>query len=86
MKKLGDSVIGFADPSINSTKKGESLYDSIKIIGQYVDVIAMRHPLEGSARRAAEATINQLNGGDEQIQHPTQNSLDIFTSKNVKKN
>jgi len=82
MKKIGGNVIGFADPSITSTKKGESLYDSIKIIGQYVDVIAMRHPLEGSARRAAEATDKPIiNGGDGANQHPTQTLLDLFTIK-----
>lgn len=80
MKKLGGSVVGFADPGVTSTKKGESLYDSIKIIGQYVDVIAMRHPLEGSARRAAEATDKPIiNGGDGANQHPTQTLLDLFT-------
>lgn len=80
MKRLGGSVVGFADPNITSTKKGESLYDSIKIIGQYVDVIAMRHPLEGAARRAAEATDKPIiNGGDGANQHPTQTLLDLFT-------
>jgi aspartate carbamoyltransferase catalytic subunit len=80
MSKLGGKVIGFADPNITSTKKGETLYDSIKIIGQYADVIAMRHPLEGAARRAAEATNKPiLNGGDGANQHPTQTLLDLFT-------
>lgn len=80
MKRLGGNVVGFADPNVTSTKKGESLFDSIKIIGQYVDVIAMRHPLEGSARRAAEATDKPIiNGGDGANQHPTQTLLDLFT-------
>jgi len=80
MKRLGGSVVGFADPNVTSTKKGESLFDSIKIIGQYVDVIAMRHPLEGAARRAAEATDKPIiNGGDGANQHPTQTLLDLFT-------
>lgn len=80
MERLGGKVIGFADPGVTSAKKGESLYDAIKIIGQYADVIAMRHPLEGAARRAAEATDKPiLNGGDGANQHPTQTLLDLFT-------
>lgn len=80
MERLGGRVIGFADPGVTSAKKGESLYDAIKIIGQYADVIAMRHPLEGAARRAAEATDKPiLNGGDGANQHPTQTLLDLFT-------
>jgi aspartate carbamoyltransferase catalytic subunit len=80
MYHLGGSVIGFADPGVTSTKKGETLYDSIKIIGQYADVVAMRHPLEGAARRASEATKKPiLNGGDGANQHPTQTLLDLFT-------
>jgi aspartate carbamoyltransferase catalytic subunit len=80
MERLGGRVIGFADANVTSTKKKETLYDSIKIIGQYADVIAMRHPLDGSARRAAEATdIPIINGGDGTNQHPTQTLLDLFT-------
>ena len=80
MQKLGGKVIGFADPGVTSAKKGESLYDAMKIIGQYVDVIAMRHPIEGAARRAAEATDKPvLNGGDGANQHPTQTLLDLFS-------
>lgn len=80
MQKLGGRVVGFADPAVTSAKKGETLYDAIKIIGQYCDVIAMRHPLEGAARRAAEATNKPvLNGGDGANQHPTQTLLDLFS-------
>ncbi|MEK7643676.1 MAG: aspartate carbamoyltransferase, partial [Patescibacteria group bacterium] len=54
--------------------------------GQYVDVIAMRHPLEGAARRAAEATDKPiLNGGDGANQHPTQTLLDLFTIQECQK-
>jgi aspartate carbamoyltransferase catalytic subunit len=80
MHRLGGSVVGFADAAVTSIKKKETLYDSMKIIGQYVDVIAMRHPVEGAARRAAEATDKPvLNGGDGANQHPTQTLLDVFT-------
>ncbi len=80
MNKLGGSVVGFADAGVTSVKKKETLYDSMKIIGQYANVIAMRHPVEGAARRAAEATdVPVLNGGDGANQHPTQTLLDLFT-------
>lgn len=86
MQHLGGSVIGFADPGVTSTKKGETLFDSIKIIGQYADVIAMRHPMEGAARRASEATNKPiLNGGDGANQHPTQTLLDLFTIQECQK-
>lgn len=80
MRRLGGQVIGFAEANVSSAVKGESLYDSVKIVGQYVDVIAMRHPLEGAARLASEATDKPvLNGGDGANQHPTQTLLDLFT-------
>ncbi len=86
MNRLGGRVVGFADPNVTSSKKGETLYDGTKIIGQYVDVIAMRHPLEGAARRAAEATDKPiLNGGDGANQHPTQTLLDLFTINECQK-
>ncbi|PIT87460.1 MAG: aspartate carbamoyltransferase [Candidatus Magasanikbacteria bacterium CG10_big_fil_rev_8_21_14_0_10_40_10] len=84
--RLGARVVGFADAGVTSAKKGETIYDSIKIIGQYADVIAMRHPIEGSARRASEATDKPvLNGGDGANQHPTQTLLDLFTIEECQK-
>lgn len=86
VERLGGKVVGFADPGVTSAKKGETLYDAIKIIGQYVDVIAMRHPIEGAARRAAEATDKPiLNGGDGSNQHPTQTLLDLFSIQECQK-
>ncbi len=86
MQRLGGRVIGFADAAVSSASKGETLSDGMKIIGQYVDVIAMRHPLEGSARRASEATDKPiLNGGDGANQHPTQTLLDLFTIQECQK-
>ena len=80
MSKLGGKVVGFADGGVTSTKKGETMWDTMRIIGQYVDVIAMRHPLEGAARRASESAGKPvLNGGDGANQHPTQTLLDLFT-------
>ncbi len=86
MERLGGKVMGFADPGVTSSKKGETLYDTMRVIGQYADLIAMRHPLEGAARRAAEATDKPiLNGGDGANQHPTQTLLDLFTIKECQK-
>ncbi|MBU0731764.1 aspartate carbamoyltransferase [Patescibacteria group bacterium] len=86
-ERLGMRVIGFAEAGVSSSgKKGESLHDSIKNIGLYADVIAMRHPAEGSARLASEATDKPiLNGGDGANQHPTQTLLDLFTIKETQK-
>jgi aspartate carbamoyltransferase catalytic subunit len=86
MNRLGGKVIGFADPKMTSTKKGESLFDTIKMVSQYVDVIAMRHSIEGSARLASEASdVPIINGGDGANQHPTQTLLDLFTIKETQK-
>ena len=82
MKRLGGSVIGFADPKVTSSQKGESLADTIKMIEGYADIIVMRHPIEGSARLGAEtAKIPVINGGDGANQHPTQTIVDLFTIK-----
>ena len=54
VNRLGARVIGFSDASNTSIRKGESLKDTIKMVSNYVDLIVMRHPLEGSARYASE--------------------------------
>jgi aspartate carbamoyltransferase catalytic subunit len=80
MKRLGGDVIGFASEKELSTQKGESLYDTMKVIGQMVDVIVLRHPLEGASRLASEATSTVvINAGDGANEHPTQTMLDLFT-------
>jgi aspartate carbamoyltransferase catalytic subunit len=81
MTRLGGSVIGTEAAShFSSAVKGESLPDSIKIIGKYADVIVIRHPQEGSARLASEVSpIPVINGGDGPGQHPTQALLDMYT-------
>lgn len=80
MTRLGGKVITAAEAGVTSATKGETLSDSIRIISRYCDVIAMRHPLEGAARLAADVTsIPVLNGGDGANQHPTQTLLDLFT-------
>lgn len=80
MNRLGGRIIGFADPTATSQKKGESLADTIRMADAYSDVIVMRHPLEGAARLAAEfSEAPVLNAGDGAGRHPTQCFLDLFT-------
>ena len=86
MHRLGGNVIGFADPSGTSQKKGESLADTIRMADSYSDVIVIRHPQEGAARLAAEfSEVPILNAGDGAGQHPTQCLLDLFTILTEKK-
>jgi len=80
VNKMGGKVIGFSDSSSTSVTKGETLYDTIKIVSNYCDLIVMRHPLEGSARFASEiATVPVINAGDGANQHPTQTLLDLYS-------
>ena len=85
MEQLGGKVMGFATSTMTSIKKGETLWDTIKMVQAYADVIAIRHPLEGSARLAAEASSKPvMNAGDGVNQHPTQTLLDLYTIQKVK--
>ncbi|MCD8312633.1 MAG: aspartate carbamoyltransferase, partial [Bacteroidales bacterium] len=80
VKRLGARVIGFSDTSNTSLSKGESLKDTIKMVSNYVDLIVMRHPLEGSSRYASEvAGVPVVNAGDGANQHPSQTLLDLYT-------
>jgi aspartate carbamoyltransferase catalytic subunit len=82
MKYMDGQVIGFADADVSSTKKGESLTDTIKTVSGYCDVIVIRHPVEGAARLASEvAAVPVINAGDGANQHPTQTFLDLFTMR-----
>lgn len=82
MERLGGEMIGFAGAEATSLQKGESLRDTIKMVERYADVIVIRHPLEGSARFAADvAEIPVINAGDGANQHPSQTLLDLFTMK-----
>jgi len=80
MERLGGEVLGFDSTASSSIKKGESLWDTIKMAAQYVDVVVIRHPVEGAARLAAEASsVPVINAGDGSNQHPTQTMLDLYT-------
>jgi aspartate carbamoyltransferase catalytic subunit len=82
MQRLGGTCIGFADPSATSHLKGETLSDTIKMVAGYSDVVILRHPHEGAAKLASEASeVPVINGGDGAGQHPTQTLLDLFTIK-----
>jgi aspartate carbamoyltransferase catalytic subunit len=81
-QNLGARIIGFADPNVTSTKKGESLSDTIHMVENYADIIVMRHYIEGAAKRAAEISRKPIiNAGDGANQHPTQTLLDLYTIK-----
>ena len=80
VNRLGGRVIGFSDAMSTSTSKGETLKDTIKMVANYVDLIIMRHHLEGAARYASEVTdIPIINAGDGANQHPSQTMLDLYS-------
>lgn len=80
--RLGARVIGFNDPKVTSTTKGETLNDTIQIVSNYADVIVMRHYLEGAATYAAEVSRRPIiNAGDGANQHPSQTMLDLYSIK-----
>ena len=86
MYRLGGNVIGFSEPNSSSVSKGESLGDTIKTVSSYADLIAMRHPKEGSANEAIKYTqVPFINAGDGKNQHPTQTLTDLLTIKSLKK-
>lgn len=80
MLRLGGQVITVAEPKSSSAAKGESLWDTIKTVEGYADVIVLRHPKIGAAEEAAAATDRPIiNAGDGAGQHPTQSLLDVYT-------
>ena len=84
MHRLGGSVIGFSDSATTSTAKGETLYDTMRIISSYADILVFRHPQDGAARVAADASDKPLiNAGDGANQHPTQTLIDLFTIRHL---
>ncbi len=85
MIELGGSAIGFSSPSSTSSSKGESVADTAKVVSNYVDIIAMRHPQEGAPLVASlNATIPVINAGDGGHCHPTQTMADLLTIKTEK--
>ena len=80
MKKLGYDVLPINGVQYSSVTKGESLEDTVRTLGCYVDAIALRHPEVGSAQRAAQvSTVPIINAGDGTGEHPTQTLTDLYT-------
>ena len=86
MMELGGNVIGFSSASSSSTSKGESVSDTIRTVGCYSDIIAMRHPKEGAPLVASiKSTVPIINAGDGGHNHPTQTLTDLLTISCEKK-
>ncbi|SLK19550.1 Putative Aspartate carbamoyltransferase [Clostridium chauvoei JF4335] len=86
MMRLGGKILGFSEPNSSSAAKGETLADTIKMVSIYSDIIAMRHPKEGSARVASMySKVPVINAGDGGHQHPTQTLTDLLTIESLKK-
>lgn len=80
MQRLGGLVVTADGFQFSSLYKGESIEDTITVVSQYTDIIAMRHPEQGSADKAAAVSpVPFINAGDGPGQHPTQALLDLFT-------
>ena len=85
MLSLGGSVISTADSKSSSAAKGESVSDTVKVISNYADIIAMRHPKEGAPVVAAmKADVPIINAGDGGHFHPTQTLADLLTIRRTK--
>ena len=85
MLSLGGATLGFSEAQSSSASKGESVSDTIRVVGNYVDIIAMRHPKEGAPIAAAMKTIVPIiNAGDGGHFHPTQTLTDLLTIKRQK--
>jgi len=85
MERLGGRVISTVGFQFSSISKGETLYDTMKMIEAYADIAVIRHPVEGSSRIAAGAVrMPVINAGDGAGQHPTQALLDMFTIQSEK--
>ena len=82
MYDLGGHVIGFSDGQNSSASKGESVADTVQVVSNYVDIIAMRHPKEGAPLVASmKSSVPIINAGDGGHNHPTQTLTDLLTIK-----
>ena len=80
MMELGGNVLGFSDAKNTSVSKGETVADTVRVVGNFVDVIAMRHPLEGAPFVASQySKVPIINAGDGSHAHPTQTLTDLLT-------
>ena len=84
MYELGGNVLGFSEAQSSSAAKGESVADTIKTVGAYADIIAMRHPKEGAPMVASmRSDVPVINAGDGGHNHPTQTLTDLLTINRV---
>lgn len=82
MLELGGSVLGFSEAASSSASKGESVADTVHVVGCYADIIAMRHPKEGAPMVAKmNSPVPIINAGDGGHNHPTQTLTDLLTIK-----
>ena len=80
MLELGGSVLGFSEANSSSASKGESVADTVRVVGCYADIIAMRHPKEGAPMVASmHSPVPIINAGDGGHNHPTQTLTDLLT-------
>ncbi|MBP3541205.1 MAG: aspartate carbamoyltransferase [Clostridia bacterium] len=85
MMELGGNVLGFSEASSSSASKGESVCDTVQVVGCYADIIAMRHPKEGAPVAAASVCpVPIINAGDGGHNHPTQTLTDLLTIRKEK--
>ena len=85
MYELGGQVLGFSEAASSSATKGESVADTIRVVGCYADIIAMRHPKEGAPMVGAmHSTVPIINAGDGGHNHPTQTLTDLMTIRREK--
>ena len=80
MMELGGNVLGFSEPASSSVSKGESVEDTVRVVGCFADIIAMRHNLEGAPYVASRVSnVPIINAGDGSHSHPTQTLTDLLT-------
>ncbi|MBQ2865674.1 MAG: aspartate carbamoyltransferase [Clostridia bacterium] len=85
MYELGGNVLGFASADSSSATKGETVPDTVRVVGCYADIIAMRHPKEGAPLAASMySPVPIINAGDGGHSHPTQTLADLLTIKREK--
>ena len=85
MLRLGGKTLGFAGAQLSSASKGETVEDTARVVSNYADIIAMRHPKEGAPFRAAQySLVPVINAGDGGHSHPTQTMIDLMTIRQRK--
>ena len=85
MMELGGNVLGFSDAASSSVSKGETVADTVRVIGCFADIIAMRHSKEGAPMVASHySDVPIINAGDGSHAHPTQTLTDLLTIRREK--